>query len=1689
MRPGGTRRPTSMNPYQTLHDLVHPATGRDEHAAALVAPSREVLSYEALRRQMMATVAALRRANVGRLDRVALVLPNGPEMAAASVAIASGAVCAPLNPAYGEEEFRFFLKDLQPAAILLPADDRGSARTVAKSLGVRCLDARWENDWPAGTIAIDGGPAPAHRDEDPPHPDDVALVLHTSGTVSRPKLVPLSHRNLCRSASNIVETLCLSPRDRCLNVMPLFHIHGFVAALLASLAAGGSIACCPGYRDGRFLPWLRTLRPSWYTAAPAVHQAILVELARLPDGVAANRLRFARSSSAALPPAVLHALESALQAPVIEAYGMTEAAHQIASNPLPPGERRAGSVGLAAGPSVAIMDDEQHILPAGEPGEIVIRGDNVTVGYAAPPEANEEAFAAGWFRTGDQGFIDTAGYIHITGRLKEIINRGGEKVSPVEVDEALLEHAAVRMAVTFAVRHVTLGEDIAAAVVLHDGATATADEIRASLFGRLAESKIPSRLVVVDAIPSGATGKISRIGLDAKLAAQLRPAFVAPRNGGERAVATLFREVLGEATIGAFDNFFALGGDSLRALQLLARIRAQWHIDVPVVDLFKEPTVAQLAETVTRARKAAERAALGPDESAPLAHPPATRSRLPPVRPLLRTTRHKDIVELSFAQQRLWLLDRLLPGGSVYNAGLSVQLAGSLDVEALRAALNEVVRRHDVLRARFALVEGSPVELIAAELTVSLIMEDLGDLPDGNRQEEARRRMREEMRAPFDLERGPLVRARLLRLDAQAHWLSLTLHHIVTDGWSSRVLARELSVLYRAYRRHEPSPLPELPVQYADYAVWQREWLQGAKLDAEVNFWKHALAQLPELELPTDHRRPPVTSYRGASVAFVIGDELTSALKELGRREEATLFMTLLAAFHVLLYRYCGQEDIAVGVPIAGRLRPELEGLIGFFVNTLVLRGDLSGEQKYREYLGHVRERALDAYVHQELPFEKLVEELAPKRDLSRNPLVQVTLNMINLPDMELRLEGLTVEPAPESSASVKFDLTLRVKEVSGRLHSAFEYSTDLFDRTTIVRLVGHWRVLLEGIVADPARTISRLPLLTEAERHQALSGWNADTVDHSRNLCIHTLFEAQAARTPDAVATIFMAQHLTYRELDARANRVAHRLRALGVGPDARVAVAMERSSELVVALLGILKAGGAYVPLDPSHPAERLAFMLEDTSATVLLTQHRWLPRLWGATGQILCLDRDWPAIAEEPESRPQCAAGASNLAYVIYTSGSTGQPKGVMVEHRGVCSHLQGFVQVYGLSPDDRVLLSAPIGFDLSLWQMLLPLIAGAAIVLPEPEAHRSGDRLVTLIRRERVTLLRMVPGMLSAIVNAPGFGECASLRLVISAGEVLDGELARRFHASSNAMLCNAYGPTETTFFTTLWTCRRDDTWSRIPIGRPFANARVYLLDAQGEPVPIGTHAEIFIGGVGVARGYLNSAEANAERFIADPFAGTPQARMYRTGDIARHRPDGTLEFLGRRDHQVKLRGVRIELGEIEAVLARQGGVREAVAALREDMPGHPQLVAYVVPRGDPPATADLRAFAKRFLPDAMLPAAFVVLPELPLTANGKLDRNALPAPAFEHRGRGQGAPDTPLERALAELMAEVLNLDRVGTDDNFFDLGGHSLLAVRLMNRIRFDLQIDLSLRQLFDAPTVRGLALAVQHQPVAIDDL
>ncbi len=1066
------------------------------------------------------------------------------------------------------------------------------------------------------------------------------------------------------------------------------------------------------------------------------------------------------------------------------------------------------------------------------------------------------------------------------------------------------------------------------------------------------------------------------------------------------------------------------------------------------------------------------------------------------------------IAPTSFSQQALWVLGQVLPQESVYNESDVFRLKGALDIEALRNAVNEIVRRHEVLRTRFAVEDGEPVQVIAPELKLSLEVTDLSALPDGEREAEAQRRARDDARAGFDLERGPLIRVRLLRLEKDEHWLLQTMHHIIRDGGSMVVFAKELSNLYGAYSSGKPSPLPELPLQYADYAVWQRERLRGEVLKEQLAYWKQTLANLSMLELPTDRPRPAVPSYRGGRVAFELGEDLTRGLKELRRREQTTLFTTLLAAFQVLLYRCSGQEDIAVGVPIAGRTRPKLEVLIGFFVNMLVLRADLSGEPSFREYLARVRRQTRDAYAHQDLPFAKLVEELAPRRDPSRNPLFQVSFVKGTEPGERPELSGLTVDTIETTGTeAVKFDLGFSVADEDRKIRVVIEYAADLFDASTIERLAAHWRVLLEGIVADPTQKISRLPLLTAAERERLLRQGRAAAA-FPRDKCIHQLFEAQVQRTPEATAVVFEAQRLTYAALNARANRLAHHLRTLGVGPEVLVALAMERSLDLVVGLLGILKAGGAYVPLDPSYPAERLAFMLTDTRAPVLLTQQRLLGQLPAYAGHTVCLDRDWASIAAQPDSNPAPSSTPDNLAYVIHTSGSTGTPKGTLVTHHNIARLFAASAHWFGFDAHDVWSGFHSFAFDFSVWEMWGALLYGGRVVLVPYLVSRDPKEFHALLVRERVTVLSQTPSAFRQLMGVHAredASEKLALRFVILGGEPLDFQSLRPWferHGDAKPRLVNIYGLTETTVHVTY---RRIaiadlDAARGSMLGEPIPDSSILLLDRHLQPVPVGIPGEIFIGGAGVARGYLNRPELTAERFIANPYSTDPSSRLYRSGDLARRTADNDLAYLGRIDLQVKIRGYRIELAEIESALLHHPEVEQAVVVAGEDPhDGHAvRLIAYVVPAASQVAVhaaaptalgerlaAELRAHLKARLPDFMMPSVFVGLEQIPLTANGKVDRKRLPVPAPESFAASDArhvAPRDGIEEQLAAIFGEVLGLDRVGVHSDFFEIGGDSLLAVQTLARVDAVFGTEISIRSLFSAPTVAQLARQVEAQ-------
>ncbi len=1041
---------------------------------------------------------------------------------------------------------------------------------------------------------------------------------------------------------------------------------------------------------------------------------------------------------------------------------------------------------------------------------------------------------------------------------------------------------------------------------------------------------------------------------------------------------------------------------------------------------------------------------------------------------------------VSFSQRRLWLLDRLLPVRTLYNVGSVRRLAGELDVDALRRALNELLRRHEALRTRFAVVDGEPVQEIMPEAMLPLAPEDLCALPPAERESEARRRAVEEAQTVFNLQRGQLFRARLLRLTPSEHWLLLTMHHIVSDGWSAAVQAREVSALYTAFRRGEPSPLPELPVQYADFAAWQREWLQGDVLARQVAYWRGALADVPALELPTDRPRPALPSYRGGCVTFEIDEAHTRALKALARRETATLFMTLLAAFQVLLYRYSGQEDIVVGVPIAGRRRHELAGLIGFFVNTLVLRGDLSGDPSFREYLRRVRERALAAYKHQDMPFEKLVEEIAPKRDPSRNPLFQVALAFQNTAPIEWRLPGLEVQQLEGiGPLNATFDLTLTLREVDGALRARMDYACDLFDAETIERMSRQWLTLLDDLVADPEHPVSRLRLMDDGARAHALAEGNNTRAQFEAEHSIAALFAEQVRLTPDAVAVCEGERALSYAEIDRRATALAARLRDLGVLPGARVGVCMERSVEEIVAFLGVLKAGCAYVPLDPWHPPERLAAVLRDAGAAAVVTTpavERALARARaGSTRPVIVLDGAHTGSVDV-RSDPELACGGEEPAYVMYTSGSTGEPKGVVVPQRAIVRLVRDTDYVQLGTGDVIAHLSNP-AFDAATFEIWGALLNGGRLAVIPREAVLAPPKLAAALDRHGVTTLFLTTALFNLVArDAP---QAFTGRVVLFGGEAVDPRwVAAALSAGKPERLLHVYGPTETTTFATWHEVRAVDADApTVPIGRPIANTEVYVLDRNGEPVPPGVPGEILIGGPGLATGYLGRPDLTAERFVPHPIAREPGARLYRTGDRARYRSDGAIEFLGRADRQVKIRGHRVEPGEVEVALRALPQVRDAVIVVRGDTADTRRLTAYVVVApGSAPVPADLLRDLRRTLPGYLVPGAIVLLPAFPLTTNGKVDRDALPDPddlAAQRTGE-HVPPRDPLEHLLAPIWERLLGVRDIGVHDSFFDLGGHSLLAAQMMDEVERACGVAVPLTTLFTESTIAHLARALR---------
>jgi amino acid adenylation domain-containing protein len=1531
-------------------------------------------------------------------------------------------------------------------------------------------------------------------------PENVAYVIYTSGSTGKPKGVPVTHANVFRLFTATQRWFHFNHND----VWPLFHSFAFdfsVWEIWGALLYGGRLVIVPYWvsrSPSAFLALLREEGVTVLNQTPSAFRQLVradEEAGAAPEDLALRHVIFGGEALDVQGLRPWFDRHGDRLPRLVNMYGITETTVHVTYRPLTRADLAEPVGGSPIGRPIPdlrvyLLDKRLQPVPVGIVGELFVGGAGVARGYLARPGLTAERFvpdpfAAGpgarLYRSGDLARRRTDGGLEFLGRSDRQVKIRGHRIELGEIESALSAHMAVREVAVVAHDAGPGDKRLVAYLAWKTGRGIPQGELRAWLETRLPEPMRPAAFVFLEALPLTTNGKLDVRALPAPdwSRRSLAAAFVAPRNAAEEVIAGTWAAVLGIERVGVHDDFFALGGHSLLAVQVMARLRDAFTREIALRTLFEARTVASLAARIQS--EASHGVPLSREET-----------------PIERVTRDGPL-PLSFAQQALWFLDQLTPGEPVFHVTASARVRGPLDLDALETALREIVDRHEVLRTTFTVHDGQPVQVIAPRGDVRLRRIDLPSRDEP----EAARIASEEARRPFDLARGPLVRALAIGLGPEDHVVLLTMHHIVTDGWSMGVAARELAALYDACRHHRPLSLPPLPFQYSDFAAWQRSWLRDEVLEALLDYWTRRLEGLAPLELPTDRPRPAVRSTRGAARSFTLSAELTQSLRDLGHSEGATLFMTLLAAFQALLHRLSGQFDVAIGTPVANRSRPALEGLIGYFVNMLVLRSDLRGDPPFRTLLGRVRETALGAFEHQDLPFDRLIEVIAPQRDPARSPLFQVMFVLQNnrLPDVGLGGLVLEAPPAGEGTGTAKFDLTLALEETDRGMIGSFEYRTDLFVDATIEHLVERLRAMLEAIVSDPDRRLSELPLLTEGERRSLLDRQTPEVP--IPETCIQGLFEAQAARTPEATALEHQGESLTYAGLNQRANDLAGQLRGRGVGPESRVGIAVERGPELAVGILGILKAGAAYVPLDPTYPRDRLGFMLEDSDISVVLTQEHLRKRLPETRAEIL--DLFSPQRTQKTQSGDKSLLSVSSglksppvpqsAAYVIYTSGSTGKPAGALVTQRGLVNHCLAAASLFELCPSDRVLQFSSISFDIAV-EELFPAWAVGATVVP-----RGGDDTLEpavftrWIERERITVLDLPTAYWHAWVDALAARKESppeSLRLVVVGGEKASPRAFARWREITGGRIrwINTYGPTETTVIATAHEpaagAEVDDA---VPIGRPIANARIYLLDHHLQLVPRGQPGELYIGGAGLARGYVNRPGLTAERFVPDPFAAEPGSRLFRTGDVARWRADGTIEFLHRRDDQAKIGGFRVDPSEVESALLEHPAVREAVVVVRPTDAGEARLAGYVVMHPqETVAATELRRALRARLPRYMVPTSMMRLEALPLTTSGKVDRAALPVPDVTSGDVDRIAPRDALEARLAALWAEVLGQNQVGVRENFFDLGGHSLLAIRLLSRIEDELQVRLPLSALFFGATIEELAALLRARAEGTPD-
>ncbi|MBG4489151.1 pyoverdine non-ribosomal peptide synthetase PvdD, partial [Pseudomonas aeruginosa] len=1606
---------------------------------------------------------------VGADVPVGLALERSLDMLVGLLAILkAGGAYLPLDPAAPEERLAHILDD---SGVRLLLTQGHLLEHLPRQAGVEVL-------------AIDGLVLDGYAESDPLptlSADNLAYVIYTSGSTGKPKGTLLTHRNALRLFSATEAWFGFDERD----VWTLFHSYAFdfsVWEIFGALLYGGRLVIVPQWVSRSPEDFYRLLCREGVTVlnqTPSAFKQLMAVACSADMATQQPALRYVIFGGEALDLQSLRPWFQRFgdrQPQLVNMYGITETTVHVTYRPVSEADLEGGLVSPIGGtiPDLSwyILDRDLNPVPRGAVGELYIGRAGLARGYLRRPGLSATRFVPNPFpggagerlyRTGDLARFQADGNIEYIGRIDHQVKVRGFRIELGEIEAALAGLAGVRDAVVLA--HDGVGGTQLVGYVVADSAEDAErlrESLRESLKRHLPDYMVPAHLMLLERMPLTVNGKLDRQALPQPDASLSQQAYRAPGSELEQRIAAIWAEILGVERVGLDDNFFELGGHSLLATRVISRVRQEQQLDASLKALFERPVLEAFAQGLERTTDAVSTIPLA-DRQQPLA--------------------------LSFAQERQWFLWQLEPESAAYHIPSALRLRGRLDVDALQRSFDSLVARHETLRTRFRLEGGRSYQQVQPAVSISIEREQFGE-------EGLIERIQAIVVQPFDLERGPLLRVNLLQLAEDDHVLVLVQHHIVSDGWSMQVMVEELVQLYAGYSQGLDVVLPALPIQYADYALWQRSWMEAGEKERQLAYWTGLLGgEQPVLELPFDRPRPARQSHRGAQLGFELPRELVEAVRALAQREGASSFMLLLASFQALLYRYSGQADIRVGVPIANRNRVETERLIGFFVNTQVLKADLDGRMGFDELLAQARQRALEAQAHQDLPFEQLVEALQPERNASHNPLFQVLFNHqseIRSVTPEVQLEDLRLEGLAWDGQTAQFDLTLDIQEDENGIWASFDYATDLFDASTVERLAGHWRNLLRGIVANPRQRLGELPLLDAPERRQTLSEWNPAQRECAVQGTLQQRFEEQARQRPQAVALILDEQRLSYGELNARANRLAHCLIARGVGADVPVGLALERSLDMLVGLLAILKAGGAYLPLDPAAPEERLAHILDDSGVRLLLTQGHLLEHLPRQAGvEVLAIDG--LVLDGYAESDPLPTLSADNLAYVIYTSGSTGKPKGTLLTHRNALRLFSATEAWFGFDERDVWTLFHSYAFDFSVWEIFGALLYGGRLVIVPQWVSRSPEDFYRLLCREGVTVLNQTPSAFKQLMAVACSADMATqqpaLRYVIFGGEALDLQSLRpwfqRF-GDRQPQLVNMYGITETTVHVTYRPVSEADLEGGLvsPIGGTIPDLSWYILDRDLNPVPRGAVGELYIGRAGLARGYLRRPGLSATRFVPNPFPGGAGERLYRTGDLARFQADGNIEYIGRIDHQVKVRGFRIELGEIEAALAGLAGVRDAVV-LAHDGVGGTQLAGYVVADSAEDAERlreSLRESLKRHLPDYMVPAHLMLLERMPLTVNGKLDRQALPQPDASLSQQAYRAPGSELEQRIAAIWAEILGVERVGLDDNFFELGGHSLLLLMLKERIGDTCQATLSISQLMTHASVAEQAACIEGQ-------